>query len=54
MDIPSAFYWFSLKAAPHDSMHWMSADEIKRYKLTTSLVAALGEPDDEECRNRAW
>lgn len=35
MDIPVAFYWFTLEAASSDDMHWMSTEEQKLYKLTT-------------------
>jgi hypothetical protein len=29
------FYYFTINAAPADSIHWMSKEEIKRYKLLT-------------------
>ncbi len=35
IDIDSAFYWFTLEAAPSDSIHWMSWEEIIKYKITT-------------------
>ena len=35
MDIPAEFYWYTLRAAPSDDMHWMSAEEQRRYKIAT-------------------
>ncbi|OJJ20843.1 hypothetical protein BKI52_09685 [marine bacterium AO1-C] len=35
MNIPSDFYWYTLKAAPADSIHWMTLDEIQQYKIIT-------------------
>ncbi|MBT2129846.1 alpha/beta hydrolase [Aliiroseovarius lamellibrachiae] len=40
MGIPEAFYWFTLKAAPAEGMHWMSAAEINTYQMTTEPMAA--------------
>ncbi|MGI9477129.1 MAG: alpha/beta hydrolase [Hyphomicrobiaceae bacterium] len=54
MGIPNAFYWFTLKAASHDSMHWLSGAEIKRFRVATSVAAALRQPDDDDCQNRYW
>lgn len=30
-----AFYWFSIAAAPSDSIHWMTDEEIERFGLAT-------------------
>ena len=30
-----AFYWFTIKAAPADGMHYMTEEEIAQYKLLT-------------------
>ena len=35
MEIPSEFYWFTLKAAPSHDIHWMNQSEIKLYKIVT-------------------
>lgn len=35
MGIPSAFYWYTLEAAPSEGMHWMTPSEMKKYKITT-------------------
>lgn len=35
MQIPTDFYWYTLKAAPAEDIHWMTPDEIKKYKITT-------------------
>jgi hypothetical protein len=32
------FYWYTLKAAPADDMHYMSFDEIKSYGLFTHFI----------------
>ncbi len=34
MGIPSSFYWFTLKSAPADDIHWMSASEQAEYKMS--------------------
>lgn len=31
----TAFYWFTLRAAPADSIHWMTEDEIALYQLSS-------------------
>lgn len=42
MDIPSAFYWYTLEAAPADSIHWMTLAEISKYRvITTSTDSEL-------------
>lgn len=33
IEMDTSFYWFTLHAAPADSMHWMTKQEIKRYNL---------------------
>ncbi len=38
MDIPSAFYWYTLEAAPANEIHWMTADEIDRYNVISSKL----------------
>ncbi len=35
MGIPSGFYWYTLKSATSDDIHWMTPYEIKKYKITT-------------------
>lgn len=35
MGIPTAFYWFTLNAAPADGMHDMTDAELERYKVIT-------------------
>ena len=35
MGIPAAFYWFTLDAAPADSIHNMTPDELVRYGIVT-------------------
>jgi hypothetical protein len=35
--IPIAFYWYTLEFDP-DGMHWMSHDEMKKYRVFTDLV----------------
>lgn len=35
MGIPTEFYWYTLRAAPSDEMHWMSQDEQRRYRIAT-------------------
>ncbi|OUS29031.1 hypothetical protein A9Q99_10500 [Gammaproteobacteria bacterium 45_16_T64] len=36
MKIPVDFYWFTMKAAPADGMHYMSVAEMQQYQLLTS------------------
>lgn len=35
MQIPVAFYWYTLKAASPENMHWMTSKEIRKYKVLT-------------------
>ena len=32
-----AFYWFTIYAAPADCMHYMTEQEITKYRLLTQL-----------------
>lgn len=36
MGIPTDFYWFTLTAAPASDIHYMTIEEMKKYKLLTS------------------
>ena len=38
MNIPGDFYWYTLQAAPADSIHWMTSDEIRQYKVITESI----------------
>lgn len=31
VDVPEAFYWFTLEAAPADDIHWMSSQELEKW-----------------------
>ncbi|MBL4862158.1 MAG: hypothetical protein JKY09_03960 [Crocinitomicaceae bacterium] len=33
IEMDTAFYWFTLRAAPAGDIHWMTADEIEYYHL---------------------
>ncbi len=35
MGIPAEFYWFTLQAAPPEDIHFMTADELAQYQMTT-------------------
>lgn len=35
MNIPEAFYWYTLKAASADAMHWMTAEERINYSIVS-------------------
>ena len=35
------FYWFTIEAAPADGMHWMTADEVAKYGVSSTPVATL-------------
>lgn len=35
IDRDTSFYWFTLRVAPADSMHYMTKEEIDRYDLVT-------------------
>ena len=35
MEIPEAFYWFTLEAAAPDEIHWMTREELDRFNCVT-------------------
>ncbi|MCJ7752932.1 MAG: hypothetical protein MUP13_00065 [Thermoanaerobaculales bacterium] len=35
MEIPEAFYWYTLEVAPPERIHWMSDEEILVYEMAT-------------------
>lgn len=37
---PVSFYWFTLEAAPADGMHYMTADELRKYDVATEIREA--------------
>jgi len=37
VDIPAEFYWYTLEAAPAESIHWMTEEAIKTYKIHKPL-----------------
>lgn len=37
MQIPAEFYWYTLKAAPAEDIHWMTPEEIVEYKIVTQM-----------------
>lgn len=39
--IDEDFYWYTLDIATADDMHWMSASETRRYKMTTTYTGQL-------------
>ena len=39
MEIPVAFYWYTLEAAGVEDVHWMTPDEIEQYRVLTSAAA---------------
>ena len=41
--IAEAFYWFTLEAAPPDSVHWMTEDEMERYAVHTHFRGPCGQ-----------
>lgn len=41
MEIPTDFYWYTLKAAPADGIHWMTSEEIIKYNITTGIKSEL-------------
>jgi len=38
VNIPESFYWYTLDAAPADSIHWMTMSEIQKYDVLTSFI----------------
>ena len=41
--IAEAFYWFTLQAAPPDSIHWMTEDEMERFAVHTHFRGPCGQ-----------
>ena len=54
MGIPEDFYWFTLKAAGLDEIHWMTEDEINRYGLSTFTVRGSPEETRREREDRCY
>lgn len=49
--IPEEFYWFTLSAAGPNDIHWMSAEEMNRYGLSTVPVKAIpGETAEQRAQ----
>lgn len=48
--IDAAFYWFTIKAAPADGMHWMTAKDVARFDVSTQQVVSLGA--NSTCNDR--
>ena len=40
--VDEEFYWYTLEAAPADSMHWMTATEANQFRMTTRTTPRLG------------
>lgn len=38
LSAPSGFYWFTLRAAPSSGIHYMTADEITQYGISTPVI----------------
>ena len=36
MNIPDEFYWYTLDAAPAGDIHFMTEEEIEKYKIKTN------------------
>lgn len=36
VNIPSSFYWYTLEAAPAESIHYMTEEEVKLYNIRTN------------------
>ena len=34
----TSFYWFTLRAAPADGMHFMTSEELRKYQIVTDWV----------------
>lgn len=45
MGVPGEFYWFTLEAAPQESIHWMTPQEIDRYGLLTEVPPEFGDTE---------
>lgn len=50
IDIDPAFYWFTIEAAPAESLHWMTPAEVDRFGVATSAVSQLSSSNI--CENR--
>lgn len=50
MGIAEEFYWYTLQAAPASQMHWMTADEVNLFKMTSDPATRMG--DQDTCDNR--
>ena len=35
MGTPEDFYWYTLEAAPPDDIHWMTPEELIRFRMTS-------------------
>lgn len=44
LGINPEFYWFTLDAAPAESMHWITVGEAARFAISTETASALGTP----------
>ena len=36
--VSEEFYWFTLRSAPAEGMHWMSESEIRRFSVATEIL----------------
>ena len=43
INVPDAFYWFTLQAAAPDSIHWMTEDEMALYGVRTHSGDPCGQ-----------
>lgn len=41
--IDEDFYWFTLEAAPAESMHWMTRQEVDTYGITSGPAPRMGD-----------
>ena len=46
--IAEAFYWFTLEAAPPESVHWMTEDEMERYAVHTHFRGPCGQLSSQQ------
>lgn len=51
MGIDPSFYWYTLNAASAKDMHWMTAQEVNRFAMTSSPAKNLGDQDTCQERN---
>ncbi|WP_120500338.1 alpha/beta hydrolase [Roseovarius sp. EL26] len=54
MGIPEEFYWFTLNAAGADDVHWMTKEEINRYRLSTVPVKGDSAETREQREQRCY